>query len=226
MLELLQLLQPKVEMVQEVATKSTKKQYQENQMQEPYKLFELNYSYDALEPYIDAKTVELHYSKHTKTYVDKANEALIGLNKQGITEAQSYELSKQLDDNVGGVLTHQLYFNCLAKAKENGGIGGVYPTQGAFYDAVKGRWGSFDQLKEALKKAGLSRFGSGWVFLHQDLSITTAPNQEWPRGKKPILGIDVWEHAYYLKYQNRRVEYLENIFHVINWNYVESLFKS
>jgi Fe-Mn family superoxide dismutase len=208
------------------SNKSSKTQNQDYRMQEPYKLFELKYSYDALEPYIDAKTVELHYSKHTKTYVDKANEALIGLQKPNITEAQAYELSKQLDDNVGGVLTHQLYFNCLAKSKEKGGTGGVYPVSGAFYEAVKARYGSFDGLKEALKKGGLSRFGSGWVFLHQDLSITTAPNQEWPRGKKPILGIDVWEHAYYLKYQNRRVEYLDNIFYVIDWNYVESLYKS
>ncbi|MBM3197267.1 MAG: superoxide dismutase [Chlamydiae bacterium] len=227
MLELLQLLQPpSVAMVHEVANKSNKMQNREYQMQAPYELFKLNYSYDALEPYIDAKTVELHYAKHTKTYVDKANEALSGLQKPGITEAGAYELSKQLDDNVGGILTHQLYFNCLAKPKEKGGVGGVFPTSGPFYEAVKARYGGFDGLKEGLKKGGLSRFGSGWVFLHQDLSITTAPNQEWPRGKKPILGIDVWEHAYYLKYQNRRVEYLDNIFFVINWGYVESLYKS
>ena len=207
-------------------TQTSKLDNQDLQMQEPYKLFELKYSFDALEPYIDARTVELHYAKHTKTYVDKANEALVGLQKPNITEAQAYELSKQLDDNVGGVLTHQLYFNCLTKSKETGGTGGVFPTSGPLFEAVKVRWGGFEGLKEALKKGGLSRFGSGWVFLHQDLSITTAPNQEWPRGKKPILGIDVWEHAYYLKYQNKRVEYLENIFYVIDWNYVESLFKS
>ena len=208
------------------SSKTSKPDNQDLQMQEPYKLFELKYSFDALEPYIDARTVELHYAKHTKTYVDKANEALLGLQKPNISEVQAYELSKQLDDNVGGVLTHQLYFNCLTKSKEMGGTGGVFPTSGPLYEAVKVRWGGFEGLKEALKKGGLSRFGSGWVFLHQDLSITTAPNQEWPRGKKPILGIDVWEHAYYLKYQNKRVEYLENIFYVIDWNYVESLFKS
>jgi Fe-Mn family superoxide dismutase len=224
MLEILQALQPKVEMVQEKTLLTKKIDKQESGMQEPYKLFDLKYSFDALEPYIDAKTVELHYTKHTKTYVDKANEALEGLNKGNVSQEQAYALSKQLDDNVGGVLTHQLYFNCLAKAHQNGGVGGVYPTQGAFYEAVKKRYGSFDNLKEALKKAGLSRFGSGWVFLNKDLSIITAPNQEWPRGQTPILGIDVWEHAYYLKYQNRRVEYLDNIFFVIDWSYVESLF--
>ncbi|MFZ4773646.1 MAG: superoxide dismutase [Chlamydiia bacterium] len=194
--------------------------------QPQHKLFELKYAHDALEPYIDTETVKLHYLKHSQAYVDNANKALVGLQTPGSSAAENYEFSKMLDDNVGGILTHQLYFNCLTKAKEEGGHGGVCPTSGAFFDAVKKHWGSFEALIAAMKKGGLSRFGSGWVFLHKDLSISTSPNQEWPRGVKPILGIDVWEHSYYLKYQNRRAEYLDNIFHVIDWKYVESLFNS
>ncbi len=194
-------------------------------MADPYKLFDLKYSPDALEPYIDEQTVKLHHGKHAQAYVDNANKALEALRDSKVNGPLAYEFSKMLDDNAGGILTHQLYFDCLAKPKEKGGKGGEELTSGPFFESVKKHYGGFEGLKEALKKGGMGRFGSGWVFLLKDLSIVTTPNQEFPRGKKPILGIDVWEHSYYLKYQNRRAEYLDNIFHLINWHHVAELYE-
>lgn len=182
----------------------------------------LEYGLDALEPHIDKATMECHHGKHYKAYVDNANKA-----KEGILHAKTaqeiYLFTKMLEDNTGGVVNHELYFCCLAP-KSNGG--GKLPTNGPFYEAVVARYQSFDRLIERLKAEGMGRFGSGWVFLSKDLSIVTTPNQESLRVPGAILGIDVWEHAYYLKHQNRRADYLNNIFEVINWTYVESLFSS
>ncbi len=189
-----------------------------------YKLPELDYAYDALEPHIDAKTMEIHHTKHHQAYISNALAALEG--HDDLKAMNPADLIKDLDaapesirtalrNNVGGHLNHSLFWKTLAPAT------GQQP-EGALLDAINRDFGSVDALKEKLDAAAKTRFGSGWAFLVKDgdkLDVISTANQDNPMmdGLTPLLGIDVWEHAYYLNYQNRRPDYIQGWFEVINW---------
>jgi Fe-Mn family superoxide dismutase len=190
----------------------------------------LPYSYDALEPHIDEATMKLHHGKHHQAYVDKLNAAIASSEweSKSIDEIM-LSLDKVPDkikaavrNNGGGHYNHSLFWQWMSPT------GGGEPT-GKVAEAINAKFGSFAKFKEEFEAAGMSRFGSGWVWLIQDgseLSITTTPYQDCPvsEGKKVLLGNDLWEHAYYLKYQNRRPEYLAAWWNVVNWNKVTELF--
>ena len=190
----------------------------------------LPYSYDALEPHIDEATMKLHHGKHHQAYVDKLNAAIASSEweSKSIDEIM-VSLDKVPDkikaavrNNGGGHYNHSLFWQWMSPT------GGGEPT-GKIAEAINAKFGSFAKFKEEFEAAGMSRFGSGWVWLIQDgseLSITTTPYQDCPvsEGKKVLLGNDLWEHAYYLKYQNRRPEYLAAWWNVVNWNKVTELF--
>jgi Fe-Mn family superoxide dismutase len=193
----------------------------------------LPYGFDALEPHIDAKTMEIHHDRHHKAYVDNLNAAL---EKYPDLQAHSAEdLIKALDklpedirnavrNNGGGHVNHSMFWEQL---KVNGG---AEPT-GALADAINAAFGGFAQFKDAFKKAATTRFGSGWAWLIANpdgtVSVTSTANQDNPisEGKHPILGLDVWEHAYYLKYQNKRPDYVEAFWNVVNWDDVAARYK-
>jgi Fe-Mn family superoxide dismutase len=193
-----------------------------------YTLPELPYPASALEPHIDAKTMEIHHDKHHATYVTKLNEALQGA---GVPEQSIEDLCRNINsvpekirtavrNNGGGHANHSMFWQLLsAKGGE---------PSGKLADAINSELGGFAKLKEAMNNAGATRFGSGWAWLSVDkggkLVVESTPNQDnpWMDGKTPVLGIDVWEHAYYLKYQNRRPDYLAAIWNVINWKEVET----
>lgn len=197
----------------------------------------LPYPKDALEPHIDALTMEIHHGRHHKAYVDNLNKALAG---QADLEAKSLEallanlaavpetIRSAVRNNGGGHWNHTFFWKIMAP-----NAGGA-PT-GALADAIQAAFGSFDEFKAKFEAAGLGRFGSGWAWLlvHQGkLEIVSTPNQDNPlMGKaiascegRPILGVDVWEHAYYLKYQNRRADYLKAWWNVVNWAEVARLY--
>jgi Fe-Mn family superoxide dismutase len=190
----------------------------------------LPYSYDALEPHIDEATMKLHHGKHHQAYVDKLNAAIAASEweSKSIDEIM-VSLDKVPDkikaavrNNGGGHYNHSLFWQWMSPT------GGGEPT-GKVAEAINAKFGSFAKFKEEFEAAGMARFGSGWVWLIQDgseLSITTTPYQDCPvsEGKKVLLGNDLWEHAYYLKYQNRRPEYLAAWWNVVNWNKVTELF--
>lgn len=192
----------------------------------------LPYSFDALEPYIDAQTMQIHHGKHHQAYVDNLNKALAGTGDEDKTleelmaNISSYPAAVR--NNGGGHYNHTLFWTVL------GPNAGGQPS-GDLAKAINDAFGSFDALKEKMNTAGATRFGSGWAWLivkGGKLEVTSTPNQDNPlmdiaevKGH-PILGFDVWEHAYYLKYQNRRPEYLNNIWNVINWNEVERRYKA
>jgi Fe-Mn family superoxide dismutase len=190
----------------------------------------LPYSYDALEPHIDEATMKLHHGKHHQAYVDKLNAAIAASEweSKSIDEIM-VSLDKVPDkikaavrNNGGGHYNHSLFWQWMSPT------GGGEPT-GKVAEAINSKFGSFAKFKEEFEAAGMSRFGSGWVWLIQDggeLSIVTTPYQDCPvsEGKKVLLGNDLWEHAYYLKYQNRRPEYLAAWWNVVNWNKVTELF--
>jgi Fe-Mn family superoxide dismutase len=192
----------------------------------------LKYDYNALEPYIDEQTMRIHHDKHHQAYVDKLNAAVAGkpLEKMKIEDILK-DLNKVPEDirttvrnNGGGHYNHSLFWEMMAP--QSGGT-----PKGKIADALAKDFGSFDSFKEKFKNAGLNQFGSGWAWLvvsNGKLEVVSTPNQDNPvsQGKTPILGVDVWEHAYYLKYQNRRADYLEQFFSVINWKKVEELYKS
>ncbi len=203
-----------------------------------HKLPELTYSYDALEPYIDARTMEIHHGKHHGGYVTKLNGAIeksVALQNKSIND-----LIKNINDipsdirtavrnNGGGHWNHTFFWKVMSKN------GGGEPG-GELAEAIKKKFGSFDEFKSQFKNAGATRFGSGWAWLVVDgsgeLAIGSTPNQDNPlmdisdfKGQ-PILGVDVWEHAYYLKYQNRRPDYLDAFFNVINWDAVSENYNS
>ncbi len=191
----------------------------------------LEYAYDALEPYIDARTMEIHYTKHHQTYIDKLNAAIKGnaaLEKAGVE--QLIRNLNEVPENIrpavrnhgGGHANHSFFWPTLKKGGKAGG-----PA----VDAIARKFGSFDKFKEDFSNAAALLFGSGWAWLalnKGELEIVTTPNQDSPisQGKIPILGIDVWEHAYYLKYQNRRPEYIAAFFNVINWDKVNEHFRA
>ena len=197
-----------------------------------FELPALPYAYDALEPHFDAKTMEIHHTKHHQTYVDKLNAALEG---QDTPEGESVEdLMRNFDkvpeaikgpvrNHGGGHANHSLWWKIL----KNGG--GGEPT-GAVADGINAAFGDFNTFKEKFTAAATNQFGSGWAWLVADggkLEIVGKPNQDTPlmEGKTPILGIDVWEHAYYLKYQNRRPEYIAAFWNLINWDQVNENLK-
>lgn len=195
----------------------------------PHSLVPLPYQHDALEPFIDARTMEIHHGKHHQAYVNNLNAALEKTPR--LFEVPLDRLLSELDSLVpeesrlavrnhgGGVLNHNLFWKSM---KPNGGGA---PT-GMAADAINGAFGSFEKFKELFDEAGMKRFGSGWVWLVADagntLKVTSTANQDSPLtvGQRPLLGNDVWEHAYYLKYQNRRNEYLAAWWNVVNWDEV------
>jgi Fe-Mn family superoxide dismutase len=188
-----------------------------------YEVPPLPYDYNALEPHIDEQTMHLHHDKHHQAYVTNANAALEGTEW---AERSVEEVLQNLDklpqdkqgpvrNNAGGHYNHSLFWEWM------GPNGGGEPD-GALADAIGAAFGSFDDFKAALKDAGIKRFGSGWAWLVHDgsgLAIVSTANQDSPLsdGKAPILGVDVWEHAYYLKYQNRRPDYLDAWWNTVNW---------
>ncbi len=191
-----------------------------------YEVPDLPYGYDALEPHIDEATMKVHHDKHHQAYVDKANAALEGT-EWADTDVDEVlrNLSDLPDDkqtavrnNGGGHANHTMFWEIM------GPNGGGQPT-GAIGDAIKSTFNSFDAFKEQMNKAGATRFGSGWAWLVDaggKLVVESSANQDSPimEGKKPIIGIDVWEHAYYLKYQNKRPDYLKAWWNTVNWTEV------
>lgn len=194
----------------------------------PFTLPKLNYQYDALEPHIDTKTMEIHHTLHHQTYVNKANEALAGTefaeksDEWLLRNIQTLPASLQgaVRDHIGGHHNHSLFWEVMS---ENGG----QLHEGKLADDINKAFGSFGAFKELFINAALTRFGSGWAWLvvneQGELQVTSSLNQDSPLmdNLMPILGLDVWEHAYYLKYQNRRPEYINAFFNVINWADVE-----
>jgi len=187
----------------------------------------LPYEYSALEPHLDAKTMEIHHSKHHQAYVDNLNNAIKGtaLESKGIEElisslsAVPENIRTAVRNNGGGHANHSLFWNLL---KSNGGGA----PAGKLADAIKSEFGSFEAFKEKFEAAAKTRFGSGWAWLALSggkLEVYSTANQDNPlmEGKKPVIGLDVWEHAYYLKYQNRRPEYISAFWSVINWSVAE-----
>jgi Fe-Mn family superoxide dismutase len=192
----------------------------------PYELPPLPYDYDDLEPTIDGQTMRVHHGKHHQAYVDNLNKAVDGTDLDGLPiEELVAQLDKLPEDrraaarnNGGGHANHSLFWTIMTPD------GGGEPS-GALADAIAQAFGDPDQLKAQVNDAGVKRFGSGWTWVIADggaLSIVSTPNQDTPLmdGKTPILGIDVWEHAYYLKYQNRRPDYLAAWWDVVNWDEV------
>lgn len=190
-----------------------------------YQLPKLNYSYDALEPYIDRQTMEIHYTKHHQGYIDKLN-AVLGKypniserNLEGLlrnyADLEMEEKDKIIfKNNGGGYLNHSLFWEIMGDKKE---------IDKKLIERIKDAFGSVEDFKEAFSNAAISHFGSGWAWLVEDregqLEIYSLPNQDSPylTNHKPIIGLDVWEHAYYLKYQNRRVEYVNNWWNVLKF---------
>lgn len=195
-----------------------------------HELPQLPYAYDALEPHIDARTMEIHHSKHHQTYVNNLNAALS--NHPELEGKSAEELIKDLSalpedirtavrNNGGGHVNHSMFWLCMSP-----NAGGE--PSGELADAINSELGGLDAFKEQFAKAGATRFGSGWAWLCVDrggkLVVTSTPNQDNPisDGLSPILGLDVWEHAYYLNYQNRRPDYISAFWNVVNWEQVAS----
>jgi len=192
----------------------------------------LPYAYDALEPHVDKATMEFHHDKHHQAYVDKANTALEGTELDGkdveevLKSLSSLPADKQgaFRNNGGGHYNHSLFWESMSPD------GGGEPT-GELGDAMTATFGSFDAFKEQFEAAGVGQFGSGWAWLVLDgseLAITSTPNQDSPvlEGKTPLLGNDVWEHAYYLQYQNKRPAYLKAWWNVVDWSRVTERFSA
>src|SRR5436190_8662534 len=196
----------------------------------PYEVPPLPYDYNALEPHIDEQTMRLHHDKHHQTYVDRVNAALEGTKW---ADRPIEEVLQNLDavpddkrtavrNNGGGHANHTLFWEIMGP-----GAGGQ--PDGELADAMNAAFGGFDAFKEEFSTAAINQFGSGWAWLVADgssLSITSTPNQDTPvmQGQTPILGLDVWEHSYYLKYQNRRPDYVAAWWNVVNWSAVASHF--
>jgi Fe-Mn family superoxide dismutase len=196
-----------------------------------FELPKLNYAYDALEPHIDARTMEIHHSKHHNGYTNNLNAAIAGTdleNKSIETILENLDMSnKAVRNNGGGFYNHSLFWSVMnPEGKEALSV--------ELKEAIFEAYGSFEDFKAAFSKAAATQFGSGWAWLcvHKGgkVEICSTPNQDNPLmpgvscGGTPILGLDVWEHAYYLNYQNRRPDYIEGFFNVINWKEVETRF--
>jgi Fe-Mn family superoxide dismutase len=197
-----------------------------------FKLADLPYAYDALEPYIDVRTMEIHYSKHHSGYTNNLNNAISGTAMENLSiEELLKNVSKYpvaVRNNGGGYFNHNLFWKFM---KPNGGG----QPAGELLEAINKSFGTFDDFRKQFTTAAATRFGSGWAWLVKTpsgLVVTSTPNQDNPlmdisevKGI-PVLAIDVWEHAYYLKYQNRRPEYIEAFWNVINWDFAAEQFKS
>src|SRR5271165_2155638 len=195
-----------------------------------YSVPPLPYAYDALEPHIDKATMEFHHDKHHQAYVDKANAALAGTPLEDVaiedvlTDLSQVPADKRaaVQNNGGGHYNHSLFWESMSPA------GGGAPD-GALAQAIDSVFGSFDAFKASMKEAGVNQFGSGWSWLvhsGSELAIMGTANQDNPisNGSTPLLGVDVWEHAYYLKYQNRRPDYIDAWWNVVNWGKVSERF--
>jgi len=198
----------------------------------PFKLPALPYALDALEPHIDAKTMEIHHGRHHQAYVTNLNKAVAS--SADLARTSLEELIRRLDDvpeavraavrnNGGGHYNHSLFWRLMKKD------GGGQP-KGALAKAIDAKFGGFDKFKTDFSDAAMKVFGSGWAWLileGKELKIVSSPNQDVPlsQGKHPLLGLDVWEHAYYLKYQNKRADYVTAFFNVINWDVVTERFE-
>lgn len=198
-----------------------------------YELPKLDYDYAALEPHIDAQTMEIHHSKHHQAYVTNLNKALEGHPDLASKDIESLisdlnavpeNIRTAVRNNGGGHFNHSLFWKVIGPGK------GGEPS-GALAEAINNKWGSFDKFKEAFETAGATRFGSGWAWLcisaDKAINICSTPNQDAPVMKgiaecegTPILGLDVWEHSYYLKYQNRRPEYMKAFWNIVDWDAV------
>lgn len=196
-------------------------------MDNKFQLPQLKYDFNALSPYIDATTMEIHYTKHHQAYVDNLNKAI-----DGIPELQSKSLVElvagvnslpadiqtAVRNNGGGHINHTLFWEVMCSGGKD-----ITPE---FKAKIEKNFGTFDNFKTLFEKAAMTRFGSGWAWLVEyngKLEVYSTPNQDSPymEGKKPILGLDVWEHAYYLSYQNKRADYVSNFWNIINWEVVE-----
>ncbi len=206
----------------------------------PFTLPALPYAFDALEPHIDAVTMQTHHGKHHQAYITNANKALEGTKWADLDPVEVIKKLAELPDdkrgpvrnNAGGHVNHSMFWTIMAPAGKGGG---GEPT-GALADAIKKNWGDFAHFKEEFQKAGMGRFGSGWAWLcvmpDKGVQICSTPNQDNPlMGKAiagcdgtPVLGVDVWEHAYYLKYKNLRADYLAAWWNVVNWGKVAELY--
>jgi Fe-Mn family superoxide dismutase len=186
-----------------------------------FELIKLPYAADALEPVISKQTISLHHGKHLQTYVNNLNNLIPGTRFEGADlETIVKESTGSIFNNAGQILNHNLYFTQFSPK------GGGNPS-GKLAEAIKTTWGSFDKFRKEFETAGAGLFGSGWVWLAKDkdghLSITQEPNAGNPltKGLTPLLGFDVWEHAYYLDYQNRRADHLKELWKIVDWNAVE-----
>jgi Fe-Mn family superoxide dismutase len=198
-----------------------------------HELPKIPYEYSALEPYIDETTMTIHHTKHHQAYINNLNAALEKYPE--LQEKSVEELVRELDsipedirtavrNNGGGHLNHSRFWNWMAKAE------GQAP-EGSLLEAIENKFGSLDAFKDVFAKAAAGRFGSGWAWLvinDGELEVVSTANQDNPitEGKHPILGLDVWEHAYYLKYQNRRPDYIKEWFNVVNWSTVSKEFEA
>ncbi len=194
----------------------------------PFILPKLKFDYTALEPYIDARTMEIHYTKHHQAYIDNLNKALVKYDNLKNTTAEKLladldsvpeDIKTIVRNNAGGYLNHNFFWEILTPAKTK--------PSAELMAKIETDLESFDKLTAEFTKAALGRFGSGWawvVYDGQKMTITSTANQDSPllEGLKPILGLDVWEHAYYLNYQNRRADYIDAFWHVVDWEQVES----
>ena len=192
----------------------------------------LPYAYNALEPYIDEQTMTIHHTKHHQAYIDKLNGAVKGTKLETMNVDEILKNINDVPENIkmvvrnhgGGHSNHSFFWQIMAP--DAGG-----EPHGNAGDAIKHTFGGFDKFKEEFTNAGLNRFGSGWAWVVADggkLAVISTANQDSPlmEGKVPLLGIDVWEHAYYLKYQNKRGDYLNAFWNVVNWKKVEEMFKN
>lgn len=196
-----------------------------------FELPKLPYAYDALEPHIDKETMEIHHTKHHNTYVTKLNDAVKGtdLESKSIVDiiknlnSVPDDIRTAVQNNGGGHYNHSLFWEMLTPNASE--------PSGEVVDAISSTFGSLDKFKEEFAAAAAGRFGSGWAWLVVDngeLSIVSTPNQDNPlsEGKIPVLGLDVWEHAYYLKYQNKRPDYISAFWNVVNWDKVNELYQA
>ena len=195
-----------------------------------FEVLPLPYDYGALEPHIDEQTMRVHHDKHHQAYVDKANAALEDTDSAhesvehilSILDTFPEDKQKVLRSNAGGHANHTLFWEIMSPD------GGGEP-EGDLASAIDEKFGDFASFKDEFKNAGIGQFGSGWAWLIHDgsgLAIASTPNQDTPvsEGKTPIIGVDVWEHAYYLKYQNKRPDYLDAWWNVVNWSKASELF--
>lgn len=196
-----------------------------------FELPKLPYSFNALEPYIDAQTMEIHYGKHHNTYITNLNKAVEGneMEKSSLEDLlKNYAQVPAVRNNGGGHWNHSFFWKSLASSNDSG------KPEGNLLNAIQSSFGSIDTFKELFTNAALTRFGSGWAWLcvkDKKLDICSTPNQDNPLMHQtgcqgsPILGLDVWEHAYYLRYQNKRADYVNAFYNIINWKEVEKRFQ-